>query len=70
MNKFNRGRSFFNLDINKMESVCNTTIKNIMTNFLPHGTIICHDRDPPSINNRIKKNNLRTKQSLQGLSQK
>ena len=37
-----------------MVSVFNTTIKNIMANFIPHETIICDDRDPPWINNRIK----------------
>ena len=26
-----------------------------MANFIPHETIICDDRDPPWINNRIKK---------------
>ena len=38
-----------------MVSVCNTTIKNIIANFIPHETIVCDDRDPPWINNRIKK---------------
>ena len=55
MNEFNWERAFFSLDINKMLSVCNTTIKNIMVNFIPHETIICDDRDPPWINNAIKK---------------
>ena len=36
MNKFSWERAFFNLDINKMVSVCNTTIKNIIANFTPH----------------------------------
>ena len=55
MNEFNWERAFFNLDINEMVSVCNATIKNIMANFIPHDTITCDDRDPPWINNRIKK---------------
>ena len=55
MNEFNWERTCFNVDINEMLSVCNTTIKNIMANFIPHETIICDDRDPPWINNRIKK---------------
>ena len=55
MNEFNWERAFFNLNINEMVSVFNTTIKNIMANFIPHETIICDDRDPPWINNRIKK---------------
>ena len=37
-----------------MVSVLNTTIKNIMANFIPHETMICDDSDPPWINNRIK----------------
>ena len=54
MSEFNWERAFFNLDINEMVSVYNTTIKNIMANFIPHETIICDDGDPPWINNRIK----------------
>ena len=34
--------------------IFNTTVKNIMANFTPHKTIICDDRDPPWIDNRIK----------------
>ena len=34
-----------------MVSVCNTAIKKIMVNFIPHETIIC---DPTWINNRMK----------------
>ena len=54
LNEFNWERGFFNLSINEMVSVFNTTIKNIMANFIPHETIIC-DRYPPWINNRIEK---------------
>ena len=32
----------------------NKTIKNIMSNHIPHETIICDDRDPPWINKDIK----------------
>ena len=32
----------------------NKTIKNIMSNHIPHETIICNDRDPPWINKDIK----------------
>ena len=55
MNEFNWERAFFNLNINEMVSVFNTTIKNIMANFVPHETVISDYRDPPWINNRIKK---------------
>ena len=32
----------------------NKTIKNIMSNYIPHETITRHDRDPPWINKDIK----------------
>ena len=32
----------------------NKTIKNIMSNYIPHKTIICDDRDPPWLNKDIK----------------
>ena len=32
----------------------NKTIKNIMSNYIPHEKIICDDRDPPWINIDIK----------------
>ena len=32
----------------------NKTIKNIMSNYIPHETIICNDRDPPWINKDLK----------------
>ena len=33
----------------------NTTIMNVMVNFIPHETIVCDDRDPQCIKNGIKK---------------
>ena len=32
----------------------NKTIKNIFSNFIPHETVNCDDRDPPWINKNIK----------------
>ena len=32
----------------------NKTIKNIISNYIPHETITCDDRDPPWINKDIK----------------
>ena len=55
MKNFNLERTFFNFDITEMVSACNTTIKDIMANFILHETVICDDRDPSCINNRIKK---------------
>ena len=36
----------------------NKTIKNIMSNYIPHETFICDDRDPSWINKDIKQLNL------------
>ena len=32
----------------------NKTTKNIFSNFIPHETLTCDDRDPPWINSNIK----------------
>ena len=32
----------------------NKTVKNIMSNYIPHKTITCYDRDPSWINKDIK----------------
>ena len=57
MNEFNWERAFSDLISKEIASVYNTTIKNILVNFILHETIICDDRDPPWINNKIKKIN-------------
>ena len=57
MNVFNwesLEKIFFNLGVNEMVSVCNTTIKNVMANFILYGTIICDDRNLSWINNRVE----------------
>ena len=47
-------RSFANLDINGKVYLFNKTIKNILSNFIPHETITFDDRDPPWINSQVK----------------
>ena len=37
----------------------NKTIKSIMSNYIPHETIICNDRDPPWINKDAKQLNIK-----------
>ena len=37
-----------------MVFLSNRIIKNILSNYIPHEIIICDDRDPPWINNRVK----------------
>ena len=38
-----------------MVHLFNRTIKNILHTFIPHETITCYDRDPPWIDNSIKR---------------
>ena len=48
-------KSFRNLPINGMVVyLVNTTIINILSNYIPHETITCDERDPPWINHKIK----------------
>ena len=55
VHEFNLQRAFSNLDINERGSFFNETILNIVSNFMPHETIICDDKDRPGINTRTKK---------------
>ena len=51
---FSWEKLFKNLNINEMIFLFNRTIKNILSNYIPHETIICDDKDPPWINSNIK----------------
>ena len=37
-----------------MVSLFNKTIKNVLSNYIPHETITCDDKDPPWFNKNIK----------------
>ena len=54
INGFPWERSFANLDINDKVYLFNKTIRNILSNFIPHETITFDDRDPPWINSQVK----------------
>ena len=54
INGFTQKRSFANLDMNDKVYFFNKTIKNILSNFIPHETITFDDRDPPWINSQVK----------------
>ena len=54
INEFPWERSFENNSVNEKVNIFNTTIKNILSNYIPHETITCDDRDPPWINKNIK----------------
>ena len=54
LNSFLWEKLFRNLNINKTVSLFNRTIKDIPSNYIPHETIFCDDRDPPWINSNMK----------------
>ena len=45
---------FANTSVNKKICMCNRTIKNIMSRYIPYETTICDGRDPPWRNRNIK----------------
>ena len=51
---FDWWRALSNVD-KKVYFFTNKKLLDIIQNFIPHKTIICDDRDPPWINNEIKK---------------
>ena len=51
---FSWEKCFTNTSVNSKVYMFNKTIKNIMSNYIPHETIICNDRDPSWINKDIK----------------
>ena len=54
VNNFDWNRAFENLDIDAQIKLFNETVINIFTNYVPHKTIVCNDRDPPWIDDSIK----------------
>ena len=51
---FNWQKAFSNKNVNQKVDTFDKTILNILTNFIPHETITCDDRDPPWFNENIK----------------
>ena len=51
---FNWQKAFSNKNVNENVDTFNKTILNILSNFIPHETITCDDRDPPWFNKKIK----------------
>ena len=43
-----------NTSVDGKVDIFNRTILNILSNFIPHETIVFDDKDPPWFNNRIK----------------
>ena len=51
IDEFNWQRVFLNTNVN--EKVDNSTILNILSNFIPHEFVVCDDKDPPWFNKKI-----------------
>ena len=43
---FNWDKTFLNTNVNDKVSVFSSTIIIILSNFIPHETTVCHDKDP------------------------
>ena len=79
INEFPWERSFENNSVNEKVNISNVTIKNTLSNYIRHETIMCDDRDPLWINKNIKqlileknqayKSYLRSNKSFQFLNQ-
>ena len=54
VNEFSWENRFSNTDAKQKVYLFNETIKNILSNFIPHETIVCDDPDLPWINSKIK----------------
>ena len=54
MSEFLWRRCFVNSDVKEKVHLFNKTIKKIVSNYTPHETTICNDRDPPWIKKNIK----------------
>ena len=47
---FNWEKAFSNTSVNEKVVISSRTILNILNDFIPHESIVCNDRDPPSFN--------------------
>ena len=54
LNDFNWERAFSNTNVNEKVCMFNKSVLNVLSNFIPHKTILCDDQDPPWFNSRIK----------------
>ena len=52
--KFVWQRAFLNTSVNEKVVIFNNTVLNILSNFIPHETIVCDGKDPPWFNNKMK----------------
>ena len=54
MEKFDWQRAYLNTSVSKKVVIFNNIVLNILSNFIPHETIVCDEKHPPWFNNQIK----------------
>ena len=54
INEFNWQRAFLNTNVNEKVDIFNSTILNILSNFIPHELVVCDDKHPPWFNKKIR----------------
>ena len=54
ISNFNWEKVFYNTNVTKKVSIFNESILNVLSNYIPHETSTCYDKDPPWFNSRIK----------------
>ena len=47
ISEFNRQRAFLNVSVDEKVGIFTKTVFNIISNFIPHETILCKNKDPP-----------------------
>ena len=65
---FNWQKVFSNKNVNEKNDTFNKTILNILSNFIPHETITCDDRDPPWFNKKLKSSIYKKMQHLKSFA--
>ena len=54
INQFSWDNKFSNIDVNQKVYLFNQTVKNVLSNFIPHETVICDVQDPAWIKSKTK----------------
>ena len=54
INEFNWQRVILSANVNEKVDIFNSTILNILSNFIPHEFVVCDDKDPPWFNKEIR----------------
>ena len=54
ISEFNWQRACLNTAVDEKVGIITKTVFNIISNFIPHETILCNDKDPPWFNKKIR----------------